>query len=217
MDATTIYDTGLSSYRPIVVPFAFFKNNSVPYTNVSKMMAAHLFSAQIWDWSDFDDTVASQAVTVCLRHAGSGTHATLNAVVMARSANLLIEEDADGSNTGVVTWFNDGSSDMVKCVEDLAGAIGYADADQTFNATKATRMSYEGVTADKKNIVNGQYPFWSAQWLFVDAIVGGSPIDQLANWASDPDNMPGTRVNYWAAQGEMRVGKANSFAFPVRQ
>jgi ABC-type phosphate transport system substrate-binding protein len=216
MDASTIYDTGLKNYRPIVVPFAFFKNISVPYSNLSKMMAVHIFSGQIWDWSDFDDTVASQAVTVCLRHAGSGTHATLNAVVMAKSAPLLIEEDSAG-NSGAVVWFNDSSSDMVKCVEDLAGSVGYADADQTFNAAKATRMTYEGVTAEKKNIVNGQYPFWSAQWLYVDAIVPGSPIHQLATWAANPANMPSTRQAFWAAKDEMLVDKANSFSFPVRQ
>jgi len=214
MDASTIYDTGLANYRPIVVPFAFFKENNVPYTNLSKMQAVHIFSGSIWDWSDFDPTVASQAVTICLRHAGSGTHATLNAVVMANAAGLITEE-GDGMLTPVA-WFNDGSSDMANCVVQNAGSVGYADADQTF-AANVTRLSYEGVAATKNNIVNGNYPFWAAQWLYVDAIVPNSPIDKLATWAADPDNMPAGRAPFWAAQDEMNVVKSNSFTFPVRQ
>lgn len=214
MDPADIFDTGLANYRPIVVPFAFFRENNVPYTNLTEMMAAHIFSGQIWDWSDFDPAVASQAVTICLRHAGSGTHATLNAVVMAGAANILTEE-GDGMLTPVA-WFNDSSSDMANCVAQNAGSIGYADADQSF-ASNVTRMTYQGVTAEKKNIVNGQYPFWAAQWLYVDSIVPGSPIDQLATWAAVPANMPSGRAAFWAAQDEMQVGKANSFAYPVRQ
>ncbi len=214
MDASTIYDTGLANYRPIVVPFAFFKENNVPYTNLSKMQAVHIFSGSIWDWSDFDPTVASQPVTICLRHAGSGTHATLNAVVMQNSAGL-IQWEGDGMLTPVA-WFNDGSSDMARCVAQNAGSVGYADADQTF-AANVTRLSYEGVAATKINIVNGNYPFWSAQWLFVDAIVPGSPIDQLGTWAADPANMPSGRAPFWCAQDEMNVVKANSFSFPTRQ
>ena len=214
MDASTIYDTGLSNYRPIVVPFAFFKENNVPYTNLSRMQAAHIFSGQIWDWNDFDPTVASQAVTICLRHAGSGTHATLNAVVMANAAGLITEE-GDGMLTPVA-WFNDGSSDMANCVAQNAGSVGYADADQTF-AANVTRLTFEGVAATKNNIVNGNYPFWAAQWLYVDAIVPNSPIDKLATWAADPDNMPAGRAPFWAAQDEMNVVKSNSFTFPVRQ
>ncbi|RJP81736.1 MAG: hypothetical protein C4522_05030 [Desulfobacteraceae bacterium] len=213
MDASTIYDTGLANYRPIVVPFAFFKNNSVPYTSLTKMMAAHIFSGNIWDWSDFDPSVASQEVTVCLRHAGSGTHATLNAVVMANAAPLMTEE-GDGFITPTA-WFNDGSSDMMNCINGNSGAIGYADADATA-AANVTRMSYQGVTAAKSNIVNGQYPFWSAQWLYVDSIVNNSPIDKLAKWAGVAANMPAGRAPFWAAKSEMKVSKTNSFTFPVR-
>jgi ABC-type phosphate transport system substrate-binding protein len=214
MDPSTIYDTGLANYRPIVVPFAFFRENNVPYTNLSHMQAAHIFSGQIWDWSDFNPAVASQAVTICLRHAGSGTHATLNAVVMQNAANIITEE-GDGMLTPTA-WFNDGSSDMANCVKDNSGSVGYADADQTF-AANVSRMSYEGVTADVTNIVNGNYPFWAAQWLYVDSIVLNSPIDKLATWAGNPANMPLDRRPFWAAQDEMNVVKSNSFTFPVRQ
>ena len=215
MDASTIYDTGLSYYRPIVVPFAFFKNNSVPYTNLTKMMAAHLFSGQIYDWADFDPTQTSQDAVMCLRHAGSGTHATLNAVVMNNAAPILTDATFAGMLYPMF-YFNDGSSDMVNCLANVEGSIGYADADQTV-ASNVTRISYQGVEATKANIVNGEYPFWAAQWLYVDSIVANSPIDKLATWAADPDNMPTTRATYWAAQDEMNVVKTNSFTFPVRQ
>jgi len=217
MDSSTIYDTGLSNYRPIVVPFAFFRNTSVPYTNMSRMMAVHIYSGQIWNWNDFDPAQASQDIVICLRHAGSGTHATLDAVVMSGGGNLITEE-GDGMLIPVA-WFNESSSNMMDCIDDLAGAVGYADADANVAGgyTNAILMNYEGVSAAKSNIVNGTYIFWAAQWLYVDSIVPNSPIDQLATWAADPANMPVARAPYWAAQDEMQVGKSNSFTFPVRQ
>lgn len=215
MDSSTIYDTGLGNYRPIVVPFAFFKHNSVPFTNLSRMMAVHLFSGQIDDWQDFDPSVSSLPVTLCMRHAGSGTHATLDAAVMAGGGNLMIYEWPSAP----VAWFNESSSDLMACVDAFSGAVGYADADKNAGGDypNAVLLDYQGVSPVKANIVNGQYPFWAAQWLFVDSVTPGSPEDQLATWAAVPANMPASRAPYWAAQQEMKVTKANSFTFPTRK
>ena len=71
-----INSTGLTDSNPVVVPFAFYVNNSVtsggsPITNLTSVQISALFSGKVPDWSDlgFD----AKPVSLCLRHAGSGT------------------------------------------------------------------------------------------------------------------------------------------------
>ncbi|MFZ5572206.1 MAG: hypothetical protein ACOZF0_17545 [Thermodesulfobacteriota bacterium] len=216
-------DSGLNSYRPLVVPFGFFKNNSVPYTNLTRLMAVHLFSGQVNNWQSFDMAQDNQDVVVCLRHAGSGTHATLDAAVMRGDLPLVIEEN-QVPFLGSVKWFNDGSSDMMKCIDQNAGAIGYADSDALKNPAtypNTSAVTYMGVSAVKANVVQGMYDFWSAQWLFespTDANYGTthSWVTALNTFASNPANLPASTQAFWATQSEMKVTKANSFAFPTR-
>ncbi|MBN1625271.1 MAG: substrate-binding domain-containing protein [Deltaproteobacteria bacterium] len=143
-------DSNYNVFRPIVVPFAFFRNaNSstpVPYDNMSRLMATALFSGQVTDWNEFDPSKSSLPVVICMRHAGSGTHATLDAAVMRGDYTLMNTEALPGSfpvTMGLqpVTYFNDGSSDMARCIGGAGtrsgyetytgvGAVGYADSDK---------------------------------------------------------------------------------------
>jgi hypothetical protein len=219
MTGATIYDDGLTAHRPVVVPFAFFANDSVPFTNMSRVMATSLFSGQIGNWQDLDPDVASQEVVLCMRHAGSGTHATLDANVMRGDAALLTTQPPFG-NTNPTRWFYEGSSDLVAAVAALAGSVGYADADKGI-AAGGFRMTYNGEEPIRKNIVNGKYSFWSAQWLYEDPDEPGQPtigtwIQDLVDFASDPDNLVIVgKDGYWAAQGELQMNKANDFAWPL--
>lgn len=165
--------------EPIVVPFAFYVNavspHEVPFDNLTRLMATSLFSGQVADWNQFvvpgqaagdldgDGTANETAifktdgtggdylpVTVCLRHAGSGTHATIDAAVMRGDYGLV---SAERTSQYSLWYFNKGSSDMMKCVGGKAqgcddssctdgydgseveycngyGAVGYADSDK---------------------------------------------------------------------------------------
>ena len=217
MTSSTIYDTGLDNYRPIIVPFAFFAETNVPYTNMTKLMAAHLFSGAVKKWSSFGATAGTyDNVTLCMRHAGSGTHATLNAVVLD-GVNIL-EEEVYGGTGSYNVFFNEESTDLMNCLAAYPGSVGYADADKNASNKWPTvgLMTYQGVSASKANITNGMYPFWAAQWLYVTSKTTDDPVDKLAVYASKGDNMPSSRDPYWAAADEMKVNKSNSFSFPVR-
>lgn len=239
-------DDSYNVYRPIVVPFAFFRNANpttpVPFDNMSRLMATAIFSGQVTNWNQFDPTKASVPVVVCMRHAGSGTHATLDAAVMRGDYNLMSTEALPGSapviaNLKPVTYFNDGSSDEMRCVGggtidsyDGIGAVGYADADKVVmdpvsgeyhNASKygdVKLMTWQGEAAVKNNIINGKYDFWSAQWLYAapdESTEVQALIDALADFASDATNLALTgKDEYWAAQDEMMVEKINDFSYP---
>jgi ABC-type phosphate transport system substrate-binding protein len=251
-----------------VVPFGFFRNAdegpdgtpgtaddlALPISNMSRLMAVSIFNGQVTNWNQFDPDLNgnsmpgeaaaypagdSMPIKVCLRHAGSGTHATLDAGVMRGDYPLVINEILPsnplvGLGLAAETYFNDGSSDMMDCVGgggtksgvipgySAVGAVGYADADKVTGPFPEINkkygdvdtMTWMGEAAEKSNIVNGTYDFWSAQWLYVAPADDTSLVQAFAAYAANPANMPSSRAPYWAAQGEMNVEKATDFTFP---
>lgn len=258
---TGISTTGLNSYRPVVVPFAFFVDNSVSVSkcsggahdgnlcttataatdcgagisclsasldNVTREMAVNIFSGNAMFWSDFGASytvtgktpAVNDNITACFRAAGSGTHATLDAAVMNKSwgAPLL-------QNQTAYAFFNDSTGDLMNCLGARTGSIGYADADATAPTTVHV-VKYNGVPARRNTIRNGNYDFWSAQWLFESAAAAGNAakhnlITQLNSFASNSANLSAatlpTKYPFWATAGEMVYGKPTDFTYPTWQ
>ncbi len=193
--------SGLTTYNPIVVPFSFFKTIDVPTNNMTRLMATQIFGGTVADWGAFNPLWAGVPVAACLRHAGSGTHATLDAAVFRGEAKMSTTEDAFGF-FGPVTYFNEGSSDLVRCLEwahtNGYGAVGYSDVDKVLdvngqiitdpaNAVNGVmQMSYQGEQAVKSNIVNGVYDFWSSQWIFEDTCETMVPAPLGCTGGDDP-------------------------------
>lgn len=183
--------TGAQPCRPLIVPFAFFVNNTVTkgsntIGNITRDDAEIIFSGQAFNWSDLVDVdgVAfdSKAIAICLRHAGSGTHASLDAYLNSQ----LIETE---SAADPIAWFNDGSSQMMNCVNTLTGAIGYADADQSLGSyPNARRLKLNGTPADGTDatmaaaIKGGDYNFYGWQHLY--GVVDGDPLCDYFKTAS---------------------------------
>lgn len=239
----SIDTTGMTSYKPVVVPFGFFASTDAPIDNLTRLQALMIYSYKVYTWDNFG-LADTRDIIACARHAGSGTHATLDAAVMRKDAVL------NGVEDNGYFWFNDGSSDMMRCIDqkgttdaaERAGraAVGYADADQIvsfpsygvcdydttndvpdckFENVKA--LNYNGAAAVKENIKNGVYSFWSAQWLFecdpddtVTHPLISNGTNGLADYASIAANLPASKADFWNAQNEMNVTKANDFAMP---
>nr|NJM04435.1 hypothetical protein [Desulfobacula sp.] len=192
----------------------------VPFTNMSRLMATSIFSGQVRNWNEFG-SATDLPVVVCLRHAGSGTAATLDAAVMRGDFGLLSEEvnatsSAYTDGISPLVWFNKGTTEELNCVASQPGAVGYADADKT--GANIALMTYQGVAPSNSTIKNGQYDFWSAQYLYsketgaTDAI-----IDALVAFASDEAHMDATQKLFWAAQDAMKWEKGTDFSYPQRK
>jgi ABC-type phosphate transport system substrate-binding protein len=145
-------DSSYNVFRPIIVPFAFFRNANpttpVPYDNMTRLMATSIFNGQVANWSAFNPSNpnADIPVIVCMRHAGSGTVATLDAAVMRGDYTLVTEQIPADDELVIIglapaIYFNEGSSDMLRCVGGAGnragyteytgiGAVGYADGDK---------------------------------------------------------------------------------------
>ncbi len=240
----------LNNRQPLVVPFAFFVNKDVtiktcesgdqvgeqcrdnadcpngtcsaPATieNLTREQVVALFSGQVANWQDFGAGYANLDVTACLRHAGSGTHASLDLAVMnsAWGGNMVSFENAFSAP---FIYFNDSSSNLINCVDTQAGGVGYADADKNDGATNnVRRVKYQGEEPTRINIRNGIYEFWAAQWMFADPnepVQGAKKLqffNLLADFAADPANIIGSKAKYWAAQDEMKFFKSTDFSYP---
>jgi hypothetical protein len=238
-----------ASYNPVVVPFAFFANTSVKkcvdatptmynscssssnqqtIANLPRIMAVQIFSGQVYDWTDFGgEFVPNVPVVACLRHAGSGTAATLDYAVMNGPWGAQM---ASAQSTGGPTiYFNDGSGDEVNCIKGSGawagtGAIGYADADQATSATMV-RLTYNGESASRANIRTGRYDFFTNEWVYENKLapnysVTHPHVTAMMAYAANPANIPDAgafgsdKRLWWATQAEMNFDKTTDQNYP---
>lgn len=233
-------DPNYNIFRPIVVPFAFFRNANtstpVPYDNMSRLMATSIFSGNVTDWNQFDPTKTSLPIIVCMRHAGSGTHATLDAAVMRGDYTLMINEALPGSFEvmfGLVpeTYFNDGSSDEMRCIGGAGsrtgyttytgvGAVGYADADKVImsDGTPLAPNNIPGEYHDVAGYGDLKLMTWQGEAATKSNIVNGKYDFWSAQWlyAAPADSGTGSLVealsNYASIPANMPPAKATYWA-----
>ena len=191
-------------------------------TNISREEAVQIFSEQANNWSDFGSYFTAQPIVRCLRHAGSGTHSAFDLTVMNSGwgSNVAIAETA-GS-----TWFNQASSDEIKCINgnvgtgtgSLIGAIGYADADQAIGVAATSQnvkqLKYNGFYPTRAAIRNGLYDFYTNAWLYTNG-TNLSLANSLIAYAKLPANIPASKSNYWATVREMKFNRASDTTYPA--
>jgi hypothetical protein len=130
---------------------------SAVISNISRMMAAQIFTGQVSYWSDFGQGFpASLPIYACMRHAGAGTNITFDYAVLGHDHNWLPSGNTNMTNTdsgqsgndptgnlGPYTYFYDTIGSQLNCVNGIIdnsstsagysniGAIGYTDADRS--------------------------------------------------------------------------------------
>ncbi len=196
--------------------------------NITRLQAVNIFAGYASDWSDFGAYFDAQPIVACLRHAGSGTHATIDYAVVR--GNGWGNELAKYEETNRI-WFNEGSTDLIKCVNgnttsatngSLIGAIGYADSDQAVGVAGTSQnvvpVKYNGAFGTRYNVRNGNYDFWSTQWVYENTGRTSSlqrpVVDGLMAFASDPANIPSTKAKFWATKDEAKFAKDNDQSYP---
>jgi hypothetical protein len=256
-DCTTGTTAALCAGTTDGLALAIDGSNANTIDNIGRAQVVNIFSKNAVNWSDFGGYFTAKPIVACLRHAGSGTHATLDKAVMRGTdwgkALSPAAKTVANYNPGFANafWFNDGSADEMNCIDGQItgqvggrgdiGAIGYADADATPGAN-VVAIKYNGVMPSRQAVRNGWYDFYANQNLYYnktahdltvdttpssvaggvfvagskDSIGFGAVLDDLANFAAVPSNIPnGTgptsfgvdKTKYWATEGEMRWNK----------
>lgn len=150
LDPTTIPgDDTLKAYQPVAVPFSFYANNSLELNEINRQQALLLFSGNVYNYSQFGSDYPNKKVVLCMRHAGSGTHATLDKAIMRGDTFLPTNQKVGIAPMDPIVpaflnvpgiMFHESSSNLMDCVDDngtyptaTAGAIGYADSDKAID------------------------------------------------------------------------------------
>jgi len=140
--------------QPIIVPFSFFANTKLPVDGINRQQALLLFSGNVNNWNQFGSAYVpsgftNSRVVLCMRHAGSGTHATLDKAIMRGDRQLKTTQVTTGVALGTAkVMFHESSSDLMKCVNENGqysptstvevAAIGYADTDKPVSSIDAS-------------------------------------------------------------------------------
>jgi ABC-type phosphate transport system substrate-binding protein len=214
--------------------------NTTPTTinNLSRTEAVLLFSGQVADWSYLGQYYSAQPVTLCYRHAGSGTHATLQYAVMNKTWGGALPT-AQSTATAPYIWFNNATGDEENCINgdttssttgSAIAAVGYADANIPFGAVppagvgvagksqNIVQVKYQGFYPTRSHVRNGEYEFYAVSFLYLNNGANSSSTNLLTNlitYAQNPANVPTSLVNYWPSLSEMWFVKANDFVYPV--
>ncbi len=156
-------------------------------------MVEQIFSQAVTDWSQIFTNWPSTPITLCLRVAGSGTYATLDAAVMSTNKNSSGLPTLDSvqyyNQNGYPNnvWFNNTTGDMANCILNNPGAIGIMDASQGGSAQTAALngtfgpLKFNGNYPTAANVANGLYDrFWTLEHIFQWDGKSTKPV----NWGS---------------------------------
>lgn len=224
----------LIDHHPFVVPFAFFANKTpigadslqAHLANITTGMAQMIFSQAVTDWGTFFPALKTAnggnpvPIILCMRVAGSGTFATFDAGVMKTNGQGPLYPTVDDAQIGDNAWFNNTTTDMMNCINNNPGAVGFADADKGPGANTFLIPTFNGVAATATNIATGLYDrFWSLEHVFEPRAKGSyggtypqAIVNALMNYALT--NVPAGKAGVWVNSQNMLVHKATDWTYP---
>jgi len=204
----------------------------VPLDNLSRLQAMLIFSDTVQNWNEFGKAYPDMTIYKCMRHAGSGTHATLTKAVFRQKYNIATSMRVAQDDVFPTVWHYRSSSDLAgDCVDALSGAVGYVDADKQMGKDygNSHTMKFEGIEPTRMKIKNGEYSFWAEQNVFYDPDCAGDNtsetgltiISALIDFAKDSSNLRednfGDTAFFWATKAEMkytREGDVDQYPHP---
>jgi len=249
MSFSGISTTGLTQNPTIVVPFQFYVNQDVTnsstgtgtnktMSNMTRAMAVLLFSGQISNWNQFGSEFPNLPVVLCMRHAGSGTLATLQYAVVGGNGwggSLVAYENNPNVTTGsnayspyaTTVYFNNSTGDEEYCVNSQAGAVGYFDADKIVGGStdgtngvpkgypNARGVAYQGEYPTADSITNSRYDFWTNEQAYMnlsDPALTGAELTFI-NGLLACTTIPSSETNFWVLQNNVNVQKSTDQAY----
>ncbi|AOR23208.1 phosphate ABC transporter substrate-binding protein [Clostridium taeniosporum] len=143
----------LVDHKVIAQGFGIVVNKSLGITNLSKDQIKGIFSGKITNWKDVGGE--DKEIFLIHRKSGSGTRGTFENKVLDGDKSL--ENDSLGA-------VQDSNGAVLTAMKQNDGAISYlalsymntAEAKETLQVA-----NIDGVSAEKENIRDGNYPFWS--------------------------------------------------------
>ncbi|MBW6409810.1 phosphate ABC transporter substrate-binding protein [Clostridium weizhouense] len=143
----------LVDHKVIAQGFGIVINKSLGIDSLTKSQIKDIFSGKVKNWKEVGGP--DKEILLIHRPSGSGTRATFEKTVL--DGDKALENDTLGatqdSNGAVLTAMkqNDGAISYL--------ALSYMNTEEAKNTLSVVKI--DGISAEKNNISDGSYPFWS--------------------------------------------------------
>ena len=166
----------LVDHKVVAEGFGVAVSKSLGIDNLTSAQLKDIFSGKVTNWKDVGGP--NKDILLIHRTAGSGTRATFETVVLGGDKSL--ENDSLG-----VTQDSNGA--VLSAMKENDGAISYLglaymNTQEAKDAIKIVKL--DGVAAEKANISDGSYKFWSWGHMYTKGEATGlskSFIDYVTN------------------------------------
>lgn len=139
---------GLVAYKVALTPFSTVVNPDVKVSSLNREQLQGIFSGKYKNWKEVGGN--DLPIVVINRSYGSGTRINYQAEALGNSKFMKSGDNYKEVGT---------SGEMVANIASTPGSIGYLDL-VYIKGDKIKPVSYNGVAASEKNILNGSYKIW---------------------------------------------------------
>lgn len=145
----------LVDHKVCAIGFAMVVNKDVKVDSLTKQQIQDIFTGKITNWKDI--TGEDLPIQVINRSKSSGTRATFVETVMMKTS------EKEGLGT-----MQDSNGNVRTAVMNTKGAISYLALSYLTGDVKNDMKiaKIDGVEANKANITEGKYPFWSWEHMY---------------------------------------------------
>jgi len=163
-----------------VVIFSVVVNNKINVHSLTPDQIQKIYNGQFTNWSDLGG--ADRPIYIVSRIVGSGTRSTFDQKVLhdgeldPNSQNCTSRDPTMNSNpklpsSPVIVCNLNLTEDVLSTVNDIDGAMGYADvsktsASQPTDYPNITQVQLNGHNPDPESVKSGQYPFWAVEYAY---------------------------------------------------
>lgn len=143
----------LTDNKVVAQGFAVIVSKGLGVDDLTKEELKGIFSGEIKNWGDVGGP--DKEIFVIHRPASSGTRATFTKTIL--DGNKSLEDDSIGAT-------QDSNGAVLTAMGQSEGGISYialSYINSEDSKTKISKVSIDGIKAEKENIKTGKYPFWS--------------------------------------------------------
>lgn len=166
----------LTDHKVVAEGFGVAISKSLGIDNLTSAQLKDIFSGKVTNWKQVGGP--DKAILLIHRTAGSGTRATFEKVVLGGDKSL------ENESLGVT---QDSNGAVLSAMKENDGAISYLglaymNTQEAKDAIKIVKL--DGVAAEKANIADGTYKFWSWGHMYTKGEATGvakSYIDYVTN------------------------------------
>jgi phosphate transport system substrate-binding protein len=190
-----------------VVPYVLVANRTVPVDNLTHEQVGEIFTGQVTRWSEITgDPRDDDEIRVVGRTTQSGSRRTLEKYVLGtpdapgRQADDTSDNCKDrrrGAESAAANLcVNSSTNDVLKSVQAVDFAIGYADAPDASQLPEVKAITIDGQGAGSLDDIRQGYPFWTVEYLYSYGVPAtGSLASAFADYLAGRDSRDSMAVS----------------------